>query len=190
MKKLILTASLAIAAIAAFGQGQVILNNNANQSITNIVTGLAAAGGAAQDDTQVGLYVGNVGDAASSLQMIGPSTNCFAGGRFSGGTRTLAGWNGTVQLQVRAWLASTVYLSYEAAYAAALGGDGSVLLGVAAPQTINLAAVGQPLPSTANGDLGGHPGMTPIVIAPVPEPSSIALGLLGLGAVALFRRRK
>jgi hypothetical protein len=184
MKKIILTASLMIASLAAFGQGQLIFQNASATTITNIVTGLAAAGGAAQDDTQVALYVGNVGDAVGSLQLIGNVTNCNNAGRFAGGTRTLAGWTGTVQLQVRAWLASTVYPTYEAAYAAGLGGDGSVLLGVSAPFSF---ATTQPptLPvSIANA------GLTPIVIAPVPEPSSIALGLLGLGAVALFRRRK
>lgn len=184
MKKLILCAALVVAAATSFGQGQVGFANNANQSITNRLTGLAAAGGAAQDDTQVGLYVGNVGDAVGSLQLIGNTTNCFLAGRFNGGTRTLAGWTGTVQLQVRAWLASTVYPSYEAAYAAGLGGDSSVLLGVATPVSYALTQPPTPVVSIGNA------GLTPIVIDPVPEPSSIALGLLGLGAVALFRRRK
>lgn len=184
MKKLILTASFMIAAVVAFGQGQVIFQNSGPTTITNIATGLAAAGGAAQDDTQVALYVGNVGDAVSSLQLIGNVTNCNLAGRFAGGTRTLTGWTGTVQLQVRAWLANTVYPSYEAAVAAALGGDTSVFLGTSAPFSF---ATTQPptLPVSI-----ATAGLTPIVIAPIPEPSSIALGLLGLGAVALFRRRK
>jgi MYXO-CTERM domain-containing protein len=29
-----------------------------------------------------------------------------------------------------------------------------------------------------------------MVVSPIPEPSGIALGLLGLGVVALIRRRK
>jgi len=185
MKKLIITASLMIAAASSFGQGQVIFANSAPTTITNALTGLAAVGGAQQDDTQVALYVGNVGDAVSSLTLIGNVTNAFSAGRFSGGTRTLTGWTGTVQLQVRAWLANTVYSSYEAAVAGRLGGDTSVLLGVSAP--ISFATTQPPtLPvSLANA------GLTPIVLTtPVPEPSSIALGLLGLGAVALFRRRK
>ena len=185
MKKLIITASLMVAAAASFGQGQVIFANSSPTTITNRVTGLAALGGAEPlIDTQVALYVGNVGDAVTSLQLIGNVTNCFSAGRFSGGTRTLTGWTGTVQLQVRAWLANTIYPSYEAAVAAALGGDASVVIGVSAP--INFATTQPPtLPvSIANA------GLTPIVLVPVPEPSSIALGLLGLGAVALFRRRK
>jgi hypothetical protein len=185
MKKLIITASLMIAAAASFGQGQVIFANNAGTSITNILTGIATPGTSAQDDAQVGLYVGNVGDAVGSLQLSGSTTNVFSAGRFSGGTRTLTGFTGTVQLQVRAWLATTVYPSYEAALAAALGGDASVVLGVSAP--FSFATTQSPtLPNSIAGN-----GLTAIVLAPVvPEPSSIALGLLGLGAVALFRRRK
>lgn len=185
MKKLILCAALIVSAAATFGQGQVGFGNNAAQTITNGVTSAASAGGAAQDDTQVGLYIGNVGDAVSSLQLIGTTTNCFAPGRFAGGNRTLTGWTGTVQLQVRAWLATTVYASYEAALAGAAGGDASVLLGVSAPFSYALTIAPAPVVSIGNA------GLTPIVINPiVPEPSSIALGLLGLGAVALFRRRK
>jgi hypothetical protein len=184
MKKLILCAAMIASAATTFGQGQVGFANNANQTITNSVTTLAAAGGAAQDDTQVALYVGNVGDAVSSLQLIGNPTNCFAPGRFNGGTRTLTGWTGTVQLQVRAWLSTIVYSSYEAAVAGGFGGDGGVLLGVSAPVSYALSIAPSPVVSIGNA------GLTPIVLNPVPEPSSIALGLLGLGAVALFRRRK
>ena len=186
MKKLILCAALIASAATTFGQGQVGFINNAGQSITNGLTSVAAAGGSAQDDTQVGLYVGNVGDPVSSLQLIGATTNLFAPGRYNGGNRTLTGWTGTVQLQVRAWLATTVYASYEAARAGALGGDTSVLLGVSAP--LNYALTIAPTPVITLGNTGN---LTPITIIPVvPEPSSIALGLLGLGAVALFRRRK
>ena len=172
MKKLILCAALVVSAATTFGQGQVGFGNNAAQTITNSVTSAASAGGAAQDDTQVGLYIGNVGDAVSSLQLIGTTTNCFAPGRFAGGNRTLSGWTGTVQLQVRAWLATT---------------DASVVAGVSAPFSYALTLAPAPVVSIGNA------GLTPIVLLPqqiVPEPSSIALGLLGLGAVALFRRRK
>jgi hypothetical protein len=184
MKKLILCAALIVSAATTFGQGQVGFANNAAQTITNAVTTLASSGSGAQDDTQVALYVGNVGDSVGSLTLIGNVTNCFAPGRFNGGTRTLTGWTGTVQLQVRAWLATTVYPSYEAAVAGALGADGSVVLGVSAPISYALTIAPTPVVSIGNA------GLTAIVLTPVPEPSSIALGLLGLGAVALFRRRK
>jgi hypothetical protein len=184
MKTLLLSALFIAAATSAFAQGQVIFQNSGPTTITNAMTGLPAAGGPAQDDTQVGLYIGNVGDAVSSLQLIGNVTNCNNPGRWAGGTRTLTGWTGTVQLQVRAWLASTVYPSYEAALAGALGGDGSVLIGVSAPFNFTLTQ-----PPTLPASIATA-GLTPIVFAVIPEPSSVALGLLGLGALFLFRRRK
>jgi len=187
MKTLLLSSLLLFTAISALAQGQLIFINNAPQTITNAVTGVPAAGGPAQDDTQVGLYVGNVGDSVGSLQLIGAVTNCFTSGRFNGGTRTLSGWTGTVLLQVRAWLASTVYPSYEAAVAGALAGDFSVLVGCSAPFNFALTE----FPAGPNSIAGA--GLTSIVLGapcPVPEPSGIALGLVALVALALFRSKK
>jgi hypothetical protein len=187
MKTLLLSALLFAAGSSAFAQGQLIFQNNAATTITNCLTGLPAAGGAAQNDTQVGLYLGNVGDPLSSLQLIGV-TNCNNPGRFAGGTRTLAGWTGTVQLQVRAWLATTVYPSYEAAFAAALGGDASVIIGVSAP--FNFALTQSPTPPvsiiTAGLIIIGPPDGT----CPIPEPSTVALGLVGFVVAEMFRSRK
>jgi len=196
MKALLLSAFLLATAISALAQGFLIFQNSSTTGITNSVTGVPAYGDAvAQNDTQVGLYMGNVGDPVSSLSLV-TTTNCNNPGRFSGGVRLIPGWTGLVQIQVRAWLASTVYPSYESAYAAGLGGDTSVFIGGACPQFIVLAAVGEVPRSIA-------PGMTSIIIVPVtadplepgvvcpvPEPSSVALGVLGLGALLLLRRKK
>ncbi len=182
MKTLLLAALLLAATTSAFAQGQLIFANNAATTITNCSTGLPVPGGVAQNDTQVGLYIGTVGDVGS-LSLIGSVTNCFAAGRFSGGLRTLPGWTGLVLLQVRAWLASTVYPSYEAAYAAGLGGDASVLLAVSAPFSFTLTESPTLPVSIANA------GLTPIILC-VPEPSTLALGLVGLTVAALIRSRK
>jgi len=45
-----------------------------------------------------------------------------------------------------------------------------------------------PNPPATPPDLG--PGFTGFTIAPVPEPTTYALGVLGLGALAMMRRRK
>jgi len=174
MKKLLLTVSLLVAAVTAFGQGQVIFANNAATRITNSVTGNSAAIG-----TMVGLYVGATGAAETSLTLI-TTTNMFAAGTFAGGTRTLPGWTGTVELQVRAWSAG--YNSYEEAFQ--LGSPATTLAGKSGLMTVTLTTSPTPAPP-----LTGN-GLNPFLVSPVPEPSSIALGLLGLGAVALFRRRK
>jgi hypothetical protein len=185
MKKLIFTASLMIAAAVSYGQGQLSFANSATTQVTNRVDGTVMAGSTNQNDTSVGLYVGTVGDP-SSLALSGNATNLFSPGRYSGGTRTFASIApGTVILvQVRAWLANTVYPSYEAAVAGGAGGDGSVMLGQSVAFNVTLSGA----PTTPVTLVSQ--GLSPIGLQPVPEPSSIALGLLGLGAVALFRRRK
>ena len=184
MKRLILPAFLLLSTFHAWSQGFIIFQNSSTTGITNGATGLPATGSAAdQTDTQVGLYMGNVGDSVGSLSLVA-LTNLNNPGRFSGGTREITGFApGTVQVQVRAWLASTVYPSYEAAFAAALGGDNSVLIGVSTAFNMTLVGVGGVPLSIANN------GLTPICFCPIPEPSTITLGLLGLGLLAYFRRR-
>ena len=185
MNKLILTISLVVTSLTAFGQGQLTFQNNTATRITNGTTSAAAS-----TSTRVGLYVGNVGDSAASLTPVAGSVfNCIVPGTFNGGNITIAGFTGDVALQVRAWLATTVYGSYEAALAGGLGGDASVLLGVSPVFTHTLVTgVGTPNNINANPGFLANGGIRVVPI--VPEPSSIALGLLGLGAVALFRRRK
>jgi len=175
MKKLLLTVSLLVAAVTAFGQGQVIFANNTATKITNGTTQVAAPAG-----TMVGLYIGTSGAAEGSLSLI-TSTNMFAAGLFQGGTRTLAGWGGgPVTLQVRAWSAG--YNSYEEAFA--LGSAATTFAGKSTLMNVTLTTSPTPAPLLTSS------GLNQFNITPVPEPSSIALGLLGLGAVALFRRRK
>lgn len=185
MKKLILTISLVVTSLTVFGQGVLTFQNNTATRITNGVTGVASS-----TSTRVGLYVGNVGDSAASLTPVAGSVfNCIVPGTFNGGNVTIAGFTGDVALQVRAWLATTVYGSYEAALAGSVGGDASVLLGVSPVFTHTLVTgVGQP--NNINANPGYLAGSGTRLVPVVPEPSSIALGLLGLGAVALFRRRK
>jgi hypothetical protein len=183
MKKLFLTLSvLAATAAGAFAQGTLIFANGTPTLITNNVTGQRVVNGA-----QVGLYVGASNHVGSlTLASVTPTITAPFAGAFNGGTVVINGFGaGTViDFQVRAWLASTVYPSYEAAYASALGGDSTVLLGQSGVHNIELRVSPSPILSINNF------GLEAIRLSPVPEPSSIALGLLGLGAVALFRRRK
>lgn len=187
MKKLILTVCLTIASLAAFGQGVMTFQNNTATRVTNSLTGAASASGAS--GTQIGLYVGSVGTLEGSLT---PAlvTPCVIPGTWNAGNVTIAGFTGDISVQVRAWLASTVYPSYEAAYAGGLGGDTSVLLAKTTVFTHTLVTgVVQPNNLNANPAFLANSGLR-LIPVPVPDPSSIALGLLGLGAVALFRRRK
>jgi len=57
---------------------------------------------------------------------------------------------------------------------------------------IGFTTPGDPVGGTPGALFGNGAGQIGTVteLRAVPEPSSIALGLLGLGAIALFRRRK
>ncbi len=183
MRTLIFITLLMVIATSAFGQGAVNFVNSPPTKITNSLTGQAAAGSSAQDDTQVGLYLGSPGTPESLLQLVA-STNCQVPGLFLGGIRRLPGWIGPVTAQVRAWLAATVYPTYEAAVAAALSGDETVVVGVSS--LMNLTLLELPFPATPL--VGG--GLNAIIIRPVPRPSTITLtssaNLTALGRTVTF----
>jgi hypothetical protein len=197
MKKLLLIAAISCSAVMVFAQGQVAMQNN---SATRTVNPAGTASPAAGSTTvSVGLYWGTAGSAEASLVPLPNSSYDTAtvwspfAGIFNRGLATFPVAGGTqVSLQVRAW--SSGYATYEAALASGIA-DGSVVAGKGIVQLITLGnAPGVPAPSPAASLITpSGAGDTPFqrfTIAPVPEPSSIALGLLGLGAVALFRRRK
>jgi hypothetical protein len=185
MKTLLMVLVLALPALNAFAQGQLIFANNTATKITNCVTRQAVANG-----TRVGLYVGDVGDPVGSLSLVAVAiTPGPTAGLFAGGIVTLPGRSqgSVIAFQVRAWLASTVYPSYEAAISGALGCDGTVLIGLSVVSRIVLTEPPAAPNSIANS------GLNPIIIGNlgcVPEPSAVALGLVGLMVAALFRSRK
>lgn len=180
MKKTLLALFCALTAVTAFGQGQAIFTSSGGTAITNVSTGARAI-----VSTVVGFYANVNSNALPSdpgWVLAGGTTNLTAPGLYVGGTRTFAGFPaGTMAaFQVRAWLTSGNFTSYEAATSGeALGFFGQSIVLRFAPQVSPT-----PIPTAlANG-------MQAFTIQSVPEPSSIALGLLGLGAIALFRRKK
>jgi len=141
---------------------------------------------------RIGLYTapqGTVDPNAFTLRLtatnsaLGPAAGLFSGG----GAAVVPGApiGITVAFQIRAWQ---------------IAGGATYELATAPGVYRGVSAIGQVTPGDPSG---GAPGvlfgtsagqvlgivMTPNVSV-VPEPSSIALGLLGLGAIALFRRRK
>jgi len=197
MKKLLLACVSALVAVAAYGQGQVnFQNTGADVALGTAGTLFTTNGGgpiAGAAAWRIGLYTAPQGTTTESLfTLTAVATNGFAG-RFSypGGAFTLSGNNGTpIAYQVRAWTAANG-ASYEAAVASGGGWGGKTTIGTVTPAT-----GGAPPPTLFGPGAGGAPTfpgqlnagalMNPLV----PEPSAIALGLLGLGAIALFRRRK
>ena len=198
MKKLLLAALFICAVVSASAQGTLNFANSSGTRLTNEAgTSFPAAGNATY---KAGIYWGAQGSPEASLVLLPASSNGVTttwgplSGIFSGGTATFPVAGGTtIACQVRVWQATY------ADYAAALAGqvlNPSERLGKGVVQTLALGAAGDP--PSAPQDLaapggGGTPfqrfGVIPVGVV-VPEPSSIALGLLGLGAIVLFRRRK
>lgn len=176
MKKLLFLAALLVASASAFAQGTVNINNRVTASgidapIFDIdgSTRLAGAGFLAQlyvGDTAVGAAV-NFRTGAGAGYIVNTDTVRTITGIAAGGAATVT---------LRAWDAA--FSTYEAA----LNGGGKY--GSSLPVT--LASTGNP---TAN------PPGTPVDLVGlqsfslVPEPSTIALAMLG-GAALFLRRRK
>jgi len=202
MKKLLLIAALIAVPVALFAQGTVNFANTSGTLMTTNSTATPPPGQAANatgsttgaGQYTVGLYIAPAGTTDASLftlaQLVSgsfattPSQSGLGNGRFNGGNISLTNNNGAeIAFQVRAWQA-TGGATYEAA--TAIG----IYRGVSAIGDVTPATGTQTVPNlfgTGAGQVGGF-ALTPN--PGVPEPSSIALGLLGLGAIALFRRRK
>jgi len=178
-------------AVSAFAQGQLIFKNGTTSRVIDGKTGLAALSGVytaglyytVLDDQVPDVPNPGVPNDGWSLAATTPviSNPIAGGGQYSGSTITLSdpatAAAEVVLVQVRAWEAQ--YASYEAAFNAR-GWVGhtevlSVTLGGGALAPPSLAAI-------------GISGMT---TSPVPEPSTVVLGLLGgLGAMILLCRRQ
>jgi hypothetical protein len=179
MKKLLVTLTAVLVSVSTFGQGTIFFNNRTSAGDIKIFApdGVSGAGTAAPSVTAQ-LYLQPAGGGA--LVPLTPATTFRTGAAASFYVNPLdvivngvqAGNAATVI--VRAW--DTAAGSYDAA----------ALRGESAPLTIS--ALGGVNPTTGaivpTPDLAGLQSFTL-----VPEPSTIALGVLGAAAL-LYRRRK
>lgn len=203
MLKRLLLVTVAIIGVtaASYGQGTVIFDNGSVGartllSPTGTPGGFATAGGYAPTGMiwAAQLYTGPAATAEGSLTAAGTRvqyrtglnggnvetrdtiTNPFTGAPVNAEVAVVATGGAAATIQMRAWDAQ--YTSWEAAEAANGIRGKSPLLALA---------------KTGIGGAGGTPGealtgLQAFTIV-VPEPSTIALGALGLAAL-LFRRRK
>ena len=190
MKKLLLLAAFLGVAGSALAQGTIAFANTGNNAFrlwTNNATGTASNLLSSANRIRIGLYGSTDG---SSLQLITYTTN-GAGGFFSAGSPYVLP-NGyaegaSLTYQLRAWSFAGGF-SYEEAVTAAALTPPEIALGVSGIGTTTLGGgtvIQGPLFATSGTQL-----RVGFQVAPIPEPSSIALGLLGLGAIAMFRRKK
>jgi hypothetical protein len=173
MKKSVLAIVCAMATVGAYAQGTVNFANagawgTAPVFNTDGTTPLAGAGFMAE------LYGG--ADAASLLP-VGSATPFLVSGFFNGGATSV----GTVQpgatgsFQVRAWDVST-----------GTGWDDATVRGEST--VFQVATGGSGAPASPPAGLAGLTSFS-LSAAVVPEPTTVALGLIGAAAL-LLRRRK
>jgi len=195
MKRLtLLTAAFALSTIGAFAQGTITFANVVTLNpIPYVVWGPGGGGSvgsriAAAGDVKVGLYYQNamVGASVNIGRSSTGTINAAFDGRFNGPGLTIpglaAGQSGT--FVVKAWSGS--FTTYELA----LAGNPAGYFGVSDPFSNPTGGVPDPVTGVP-GLPASLTGFTqPLSVQPIPEPSTIALAGLGLGALLLIRRRK
>jgi len=202
MKKLAtLFGMMAVGLGTALSQGTIDFHNPNSFPVTvrdaaGTVTTIGSAGSPlGPSSVRVGLFIGANGAPFSSMTMVGLATNSPAStplfvGTFNGGTSfAVPGRNNgdQVSFAFAAWSISTGALTYQDALIATTGyvsftpvvGNGYTLKGGATLPDPTWGTPTTAQPWLVNG----------LQLQAVPEPSTIALGLLGAAAL-LIRRRK
>lgn len=182
MKKLLIALAAVVISVASYAQGTINFNNRFGAGGVDAPVTLGAGGPGPGPSYSAGLYLG----AGGSGGLIPGSITTFRDGAANAALAkyitsisslavpgTTAGQQ-NVTVQMRAWLTSAG--SYEAAAATARGSSGDLVIAELG---------GGPNPAAVNNLPASFTGF----VIPVPEPSTIALGVLGAAAL-LFRRRK
>jgi len=209
MKKLILIALFTASAVASYAQGTVNFQNKVAATVGPPPTpaidapvsyaagsGLGGAAGAKIDGSThatawIGLYGGAAGTPEDQLVLLAPALH-FRSGNAAGYVDTLGNASraipgvavgGAAVVQVRAW--DTANGTLVGDYETARGIAGAY---IGKSGLINIAATGGA--GSPPGPAANMYGLTAFSINTVPEPGTIALGFLGLGALFMFRRKK
>jgi hypothetical protein len=176
MKKLIIALAALVVSISAYGQGQFVFNNRIGTEVTaRVILSTDPQDGSSSSvgspDWTVQLFGGPAGTATSALVPLDPATVQFRGAPGS----NAAGYTATGISPIVPNVAP--------------GAAASILVRVLGPGGISQDF------GPYNVTLGGGTlippnlqlGTSPLV---VPEPTTLALGALGIGALLLIRRRK
>lgn len=192
MKKLVILAAALAVAGTSYGQGTVGFANAGASAVSNSVAG----GRIANAGFKVSLYylpwvsdaqVPTTDDFNSAGQIVATST-LYAPGLYNNGGASVrvdgitpaggVGW-----FQVRAW-----ELAFGADYATASSKVGA-LVGTSSVLRVDTGDPTTAPPGAATTLISA--GLKTFSVYPVvPEPTAIALGLLGLGSLLVLRRRK
>lgn len=173
---------MALSVAGSYAQGTVTFGNSSGTAVVDGQTGMNSAANIYVAGLYYSLDLGatvNPDVPTDGLAIVGATTAVRANGVILGGTRTVADASPgqTVLMQVRVW--ETQYATYADAVAA--GG----WVGASNPLNVSLGGGAIPTASLVGSGLQGFS------TAQVPEPSVIALGILGsIGGLVLIRRRK
>jgi len=185
MKKLIYIAALLTASLGAYAQGTIAFNNRVIGTVDAPVFdvgGTVRLGGTA---FFAQLYAGAAGTAEDALVAIGAPVTFRTGGAagyvnpVSEITVPGVAVGATARVQMRAWDATF------GTYGAAVSGQGKN----GKSNLFDVSGLGGQGPSGPPATPPNLAGLTSFSLIQVPEPSTIALGALGVAAL-LFRRRK
>jgi hypothetical protein len=185
MKKLLLTALTTMAAVGIYAQGSVLFNNSSTTLVKLLNPADQTLSSAPVGSTYtVGIWwaaAGTTDEAAFAFTGV-TTTISPAPGRFTGLGKTITQVptpGGTIAMQIRGW--QTDAGSYDAAAASSDKYFGS--------SSIFSVATANPLSTPPGTPTAIVPGFTGLTLHIVPEPSTIALGLLGLAGLFVLRRR-
>ena len=176
MKKVIIALAALIVTAAAYGQGTVQFNNRLTASGIDAKVLMPGGGTAVSDPAfKAQIYAGAEGSAVTALKAV-PTTTTFR-------TGNAAGYINPVDVSIPGIAGGSKSTMVMRVYNGATY-ETSTIIGTSNPITITLGGAGSP-----PGPGAEMTGLTGFTLTLVPEPSTIALGILGVAAL-LFRRRK
>lgn len=185
MKKVLKTAAVLTAVIAISGTAYAqsfVGFANVGQPVLDSTTG-----GTLGAPATVGYYYSTDLGAPTDSFTLGGTAPILLNGLFTNAGQSLelpVSAGTVIAVEIRAWTGG--FASYEEALAG--GNPASDRVGVSGVLPMNLTTASASSPPPALIQQGGF---TSFSVSPVPEPSTIALGILGgLGAMVLLRRRR
>jgi hypothetical protein len=191
MKKILIVAAMAgLVAANSFGQGSVIFSNSGGAPVT--IDDNAALRAPAGSTYRVELVYAPDGTATADFDSMAVRVGAAANfgptpGSFSGGGRTvnnLTPAGGFGLFQVRGWTSA-----YGTDYTTGVAAGSQGGLNKAGKSNIVRVDTANPLIGEPDVSIVAA-GLQGFSLTTVPEPSAIALGLLGAGTLLLLRRRK
>jgi len=184
MKKLAILVGCLLAGSLAMAQGTILFNNGTPNGTAPVL----GVDGSPLPNTG---YLAQLwaGPSADSLAPIGATAGFVGNGIFLGQGRTVdtVAPGDTAYFSVRVW--NDAFASWDAAYAAFGSGDASAEIGWSnGGDVLTITTGGGGVPAAPPADMVVA-GLTGFQLQVVPEPSTIALGLLA-GLAFIIRRRK